>query len=249
MTRDIRLTSFQKGDHICYFYRRPAEQIAVAGPFVHIGLLRGERCLCVLPRVQADKLIGWLEGAGVEPQKELARGALVVSTPEETYLAGGSFNRRMMVRFLDAAMREALEAGFTGFRGTGDLSSVAHDSGACAQMPEYEALLDRYYPGKASVGICMYDSSLFEEAHLAKVLEAHRLALLDPSPSKRAIRMRNGHAFGDVVFDRELPRLFDYAVQMDGASECFHMGQERSLIAALDAVKATLARVPKQAHA
>jgi hypothetical protein len=85
-----------------------------------------------------------LRASGINPQKEVARGALLLSSPEEAYLVGGQFDRHAMIKFLDEAMQEAINLGFTGFRGTGDLSWAARDTGACAQMAEYEAMLNKF---------------------------------------------------------------------------------------------------------
>lgn len=43
-------------------------------------------------------------------------------------------------------MKEAVASGFTGFRGTGDLSGCVNNVASCSQMPEYESALDRYFP-------------------------------------------------------------------------------------------------------
>src|SRR5690348_4316253 len=42
MSDGTHTISFRHGDHICLFYRDPDEQMAIATPFVQIGLLRGE---------------------------------------------------------------------------------------------------------------------------------------------------------------------------------------------------------------
>ncbi|HKW66216.1 MAG TPA: MEDS domain-containing protein [Terriglobales bacterium] len=240
MSRDACITSFQKGDHICLFYRTPVEQLSAAGPFVQVGLERGERCLCVLPQSELEGLLAWLSNAGVDVDERIANGALVLAKPEEAYLAGGSFNRELMLKFLDAGMREALRLHFTGFRGTGDLSWAARDSGACSQMPEYEAMLDRYYPGKHCLGICMYDTALFSPAQLASIQQSHRLALAESPENKRRLRIRNGQAFGDVTFDRQMPRLFHYTVQKNDSNEFFHVGQAATLPAAINCVNSAL---------
>jgi len=247
MTADIHVASFRNGDHICFFYRDAAEQISTAAPFVQVGLLRGERCLCVLPQSKWDGLFSWLEDHGMNVQSEIARGALVPRTPEDTYLNGGQFNRTQMVKLLDDAMRESLKLGFSGFRGTGDLTWAITDANACGQIGEYEAMLDRYYPGTSSLGICMYDANMFDEAKLNQLMDAHRLALIAPSPGKRAIRIRNGKAFGDVIFDRESTQLFHYTVQKSGLNELLTMGQESSLTAAMDAVESSL-RILREAN-
>lgn len=245
---DIHVASFRNGDHICLFYRSAEEQLATAAPFVQVGLLRGERCLCVLPPERMDGLFSRLDAGGIDVRKEVSRGALLTATPEESYLKGGSFDRQQMVNFLDDGMREALKLGFNGCRGTGDLSWCVADSNTCGQMPEYEAMLDRYYPGKAALGICMYDANCFDNEQLDRLMEAHRLALTTIGHGKRAIRIRNGGAFGDVIFDYQSPRLFHYTVQKNGAKELLNMGQELTLTAAMDAVESAL-RALKRASA
>lgn len=240
MTPNIHAASFRNGDHICLFYRTIEEQLSTAAPFVQLGLLRGERCLCVLPEKKKDRLFSWLDASGVDPQNELSRGALLVLTPEETYLKGGRFDREQMVKLLDDGMREALRLGFTGYRGTGDLSWCVSDSNTCGKMPEYESMLDRYYPGKTALGICMYDANLFEDIELDKLMQAHRLALTTTNHGKRVIRLRKGNAFGDVIFDYESPHLFHYTVQKNDAKELLNMGQESTLTAAMDAVESAL---------
>jgi hypothetical protein len=75
---------------------------------------------------------------------------------------------------------------------------------------------------------------------ISQVMDAHRVALTCPSPQKRAIRIRNGGAFGDVIFDRTSPSLFHYTVQNKGSSELLNVGQELSLGSAIDAVESAI---------
>jgi MEDS: MEthanogen/methylotroph, DcmR Sensory domain len=242
MQTAVHAVSFHHGDHICLFYQDVEEQMAVAVPFVEIGLLRGERCLCVLTRPQAELLCAALETEGLSPKEEMARGALLLRTPEEAYLSGGNFDRHAMVKQLDDAMRESLALGFTGFRGTGDLSWAAHDTGACGQLPEYEAMLDRYFPGKQSLGICMYDMRLFSAEEITQLMKVHRLAILHPSETRRAIRMRKGRVFGDVLFDRlQKTSIFHFVVQEEDSAKVLMSGQDSSLTGAIKAVESALA--------
>jgi hypothetical protein len=243
MHNEVHVVSFRHGDHICYFYRDEQEQMAIAAPFVRIGLLSGERCLCVLPRLQRELLLAALEMSGINPAEEISRGALVLASPEEAYLKAGKFERAEMAKLLDDGMREAVALGFSGFRGTGDLSWAAHDTGACGQMPEYEASLDRYYPGKRSLGICMYDMRLFNPKQIETLMKAHRLAILHPSEDKRSIRIRKGSIFGDVLFDRAHPSsLFHFVIQKDDSASVLMSGQDSSLTGAMKAVENVLAR-------
>jgi DcmR-like sensory protein len=237
--------SFRHGDHICLFYNDINEQTILTVPFVKVGLLRGERCLCVLTTAQSDRLCSSLRASGIDPQKEVSRGALLFATPEEAYLATGKFQREAMVKLLNDGMQEALRLGFTGFRGTGDLTWAARDTGVCAQLPEYETMLDRYYPGTRSLGICMYDMRVFSAGQIDRLLKAHRLAILHPEHSKRAIRIRRDGVFGDVIFDRIRPSsVFHYVIQKDNSQELLMSGQDDSLTGAMNAVEAAIAALP-----
>jgi hypothetical protein len=194
----------------------------------------------VLPKEKIPMLLSHLDDGAVDVQKAIQRGALILCTPEEAYLKGGAFDRRQMAQLLDDMMRESLKLGFTGFRGTGDLTWAVNDSNHCGQLVQYEQALDKYYPGKAAVGICMYDASQFDQSQLNQVMEAHRLSLSASSAGKRKIRIRNGKAFGDVIFDRVSPKLFHYRIQKTGSNELLNLGQEASLVAAMDSVESIL---------
>jgi hypothetical protein len=109
-------------------------------------------------------------------------------------------------------------------------------------MPEYEAALDRYYPGKPSLGICMYDLKLFSTTWIDAVMKAHRLAIVNHTDNNRAIRIRNKGLFGDVIFDSaERAGLFHYVVQRDNSSEVLMSGQESTLSEAIRAVETAVA--------
>lgn len=242
MTARIPVVSFRHGDHICVFYRDHEEQTNVAAPFVQTGLLRDERCLCVLTPAETELLFAALWAKGMDPDREVSRGALLIATPEQAYLRNGKFNREDMIKLLDDAMGEAVAEGFTGFRGTGDLSWCARDMETWCQMPEYEEALDRYFPGKPSLGICMYDLNLFSAAQIDAIMKAHRLAIVHHDSNNRAVRIRKKGFFGDVIFDAaERTSLFHYVIQKDNSSDVLMSGQESSLSGAMEAVEAAVA--------
>jgi len=236
----VRVVSFRQGDHICLFYRDLEEQVSTVGPFVKVGLLRNERCLCLLPQSHAEHLLAWLEASGINCAHEVSRGALVVCDPASTYLRGGEFNREKMVEFVDHEVREALAMGFRGFRAAGDLSWAAQVAGASSQLPEYERAMDRYFPGRPALGLCMYPIELFSPSLLERIMDCHRLSLSNHHPQKRSIRIRHGRTFADVFFDRESPSLFHYTIRKEDSSGILSMGQEHTLTSALDAAESAL---------
>ena len=235
----MHVKPFHQGDHICLLYRDLEEQIDTAGPFVLLGLLRNERCLCVLTQPQSERLLAWLEAAGLDYASEISRGALIMTRPEDAYLKGGSFRKQDMLKLLDNAMRESLAMGFSGFRGTGDLSSSAEDPACCADLVEYEQILDRHIPGVSIAGICMYNANLLHTDDLKKVMESHHFALSSSSLNQRTMRIRRGQQFGDITFESKSASQFQYVIGSEGSAEVVS-GQETTLAGAMAAVEAAL---------
>jgi hypothetical protein len=240
MSSAVHIASFQKGDHICVFYSDADEQMSTLVPFVQLGLGRNERCFCVLPQDGAQKLLVLLQSAGIDTAWEIERGALLLMSPEQTYLRGGGFDRARMLALIESALAEALAAGFTAFRIAGDLGWAALEAGCCAELPEYESMVEQFFPGKPAVGLCMYDTRLFSDDELRRLMRTHRLALTMPNDLTRVIRVRMGDVFGDITFAREGATVFHYQVQRGDSAEPVAFGQETSLGAALIVVESSL---------
>src|SRR5260370_4083608 len=91
------LSKLKHGDHICLIYENPAEQMAVAVPFIIDGLDRGERCLYIADDRTIDEVVQALEAAGVDVAQERQRGALRLLTSQDTYLRAGEFVPQTMI--------------------------------------------------------------------------------------------------------------------------------------------------------
>lgn len=237
MASALHIVSFTRGDHICLFYRDLKDQLSTAVPFIAIGLRRNERCFCVLPKPVHSSLLEALSDDEINTRKEIERGALLLTTPEETYLQDGGFDRARMTKLLEAKVKEALAHGFQGFRAAGDLSWAAQDTSCCAQLPEYEIMMSEFYPQRPALGLCMYDVRLFDPNQLRELMQIHQSAVSSPDDVKRAIRIRNGTAFGDIIFDRSSPSVFHYTVQEDDSPKVLATGQEPSLPHAFASVR------------
>ncbi len=237
-----RVDCFTNGDHVCLFYKSPAEQVATVGPFVQVGLLRNERCFCIQNQLTRELLISWLAEHRIDTKRQIERGALVFLEPSDVYRhrADGSLDSGAMVKLLEGALQESLALGFSGFRPTGEVVWELRDAQCCAQLLEYEMLLERYLPGRPAVGLCQYDVRRFESAQLAGILAAHRLALLSGEAGRHAMRLRKGGIFADIIVDERDHGLFHYTVQKDGVSDILALGQAESFRSALSAAQVHL---------
>jgi len=172
------LSRLKHGDHICLIYESPAEQIAVAVPFIKHGLDRGEHCLYIADERIIDEVVQALEAAGVDIALERQRGALRLATSQDTYVRDGEFAPQTMVDLIRQAETEALAAGFSGLRLTGEPAWSLGPEPGCDRLIEYEALLNRLSRCSKSVILCQYHHSRFDVPCIHDVLRTHPVAIL-----------------------------------------------------------------------
>ena len=172
------LSKLKHGDHICLIYENPAEQLAVAVPFIRDGLDRGEHCLYIADDGIIDEVVQALEAAGVDVAQERQRGALRFVTSQDTYLRAGEFTPRTMIDLIRQAETEALTDGFSGLRLTGEPTWSLGPEPGCDRLIEYEALLNHLSEYSKSVILCQYHHPRFGVPCIHDVLRTHPVAIL-----------------------------------------------------------------------
>ena len=172
------LSKLNHGDHICLIYEDPAEQMAVAVPFIRDGLDRGERCLHIADDRIIDDLVQALEAAGVDSAEERQRGALRLLTSKDTYLRAGEFVPQTMIDLIPQAQEEALRDGFSGLRLTGEPTWSLGPEPGCDRLIEYETLLNHLPRYSKSVVLCQYHYSRFGVPCIHDILRTHPVAIL-----------------------------------------------------------------------
>ncbi len=170
---------YQQGDHVCTLFVSPEEQLAAAVEYIRGGLERGERCLYVCGEHTPAELKRHLKRAGVNVEKEIKRGALVLVTREQAHLQGGHFNPDKMITLLEAAVQDALDAGFAGLCAAGDMNWVLESAPGTEALAEYEARLNRFYASHKALGLCQYNRKTLPARFLDDCIATHKLVRMD----------------------------------------------------------------------
>ncbi|HEX4606297.1 MAG TPA: MEDS domain-containing protein [Candidatus Angelobacter sp.] len=231
------LVQFKRGDHICIFYRNDAALVQNLVPYIAAGLRQGERCFCAQKPHILPRLLRGLQALGVDTAGAAQRGALELHTEDDVYFAGGRFDPQAMIDMLERFIDDSLAAGFSGFRTAGEFSWALEShrgepATMCDQILEYEALVQRSYPGRPAIGVCQYPAHRFPAHILRQVLDAHRLAIEETmvSTNHSTLTLRNGNFLADIVTDRVRPgEAFHYVVQKNGSLDVLSWGQESSM--------------------
>ena len=221
MFRQSSLFQFKNGDHTCVFYHSIDELMQVLNPYIADGLRRGERCFCAQKSEVLKRLIYDLRYLGIDPEKEIQRGALELRSEDDTYFPNRRFEPEAMMEMLVRSIRAAHEQGFRSFRSAGELSWATEGRNLCDLVIGYEELVDEYYPGKPAIGLCQYQIEKFPPEVLEAVVRAHRMKLVEAANScHSSLYIRNGHWAAEVVADKTKgnPRYY-YVVQSRRAQE------------------------------
>jgi signal transduction histidine kinase len=166
------------GDHLCLVYESPEEQWEAIIPFMAEGLARNEACLYVLDDRELEEVRQAFLDRGVDVEAHERSGQLVFATKREAYLRSGVFDPEAMIAFLEKTVQEAMAAGRTGFRVTGEMTWALGRECGCERLVEYEARLSHFFPGNRVVAICQYNRKRFSAEMIRDVLRTHPVAIL-----------------------------------------------------------------------
>jgi len=167
--------AFRQGQHICAIYHSPDEQRDVAVAYLAEGLRKNERCLYVAEDDAAlDRFRERLDAAGANGLAAESTGALLLQTHAEAHLHGGRFDSERMLSMLNAAVEDALNAGFDGLRTCGDMSWLLKEVDGSEHVVKYEAFLNQFFGHTRALGMCQYDANRLPPGLLDRAgLETH----------------------------------------------------------------------------
>jgi hypothetical protein len=172
--------AYRQGEHICSIHESADEQVATAADYLADGLRAGARALYVGESEAAfDRLRAALDGAGIDAAVAEKVGALLLRTHAEAHLQDGAFDSERMLAFLNEAIEEALEDGFAGLRGCGDMSWLLGDAPGTEQLLEYEAHLTRFFLRTPAAAMCQYDRRRLPPRFVNHALATHPSVVID----------------------------------------------------------------------
>ena len=180
MTKHLEreLSGIRHGDHICLPYQDLSERHDVIIPFIAEGLARGERCVYTLAVSEQPGLLADLAAAGVNASRAVERGALWLRTPDEIYLRSGKFDPDDSLAYIEELIQGALADGFTGLRGSGEMSAGQESAIPWETVLSYEARVNEWFSKRPFVGLCRYRRGAFAPSVIRDVLRTHPVAIV-----------------------------------------------------------------------
>ncbi len=164
---------WEPGDHVCAFYRRPAERDDIMLPFLRDGLRAGHKCVCVVDSCEPGHVRELLDTEpGVDDNLEVLHSA-------GTYLASGGFLPEEMLTFWNTKTAACLrDGGFAFVRNIGDMTWAHQEKPGVDELIAYESELNRLMSAYPQANLCLYDLGRCSGELALDVLKTHPKVLM-----------------------------------------------------------------------
>ena len=177
LDRDLDGVRLSAGDHICAFYRRPAERDEILIPYLSGGLALGCKCTCVVDSCPPEHVLARLaESFDVQPFVDDEQ--LEVLDSDSTYFEGGGFLPQRMIEFWASKARWAGAAANMVVRNVGDMTWAHRDKPGVKDLAMYESELNRIIGNYPQIVLCLYDLDRCDGEMVLDVLKTHPKAML-----------------------------------------------------------------------
>jgi PAS domain S-box-containing protein len=160
-------------DHLCSIYESQEEHLAVAIPFIRIGLDRGEKCIYIADEGTEAIVRDAMYAEGIDVERAIATDSLVLKNKGTAYLKHGSFDPEWMFTFWADATAEAMRQGFSALRATGETEWVVRGGQGLERWMEYESRLTHVLTHHNCFALCQYNRRLFPPELVLDVIRTH----------------------------------------------------------------------------
>ncbi len=160
--------------HICCFFDSRDQQYEVLSPYFQEGLANGEEVLCIMEGHCIGDHRARLNARGIDVAAKEGSGQLKTLTSDDTYLAGGSFDKDRMYAILAERLGDLQSTGFTGIRTCGDMEWALRNMPGTEELMEYESEVNRLLVDRPNATfVCVYDANRVTGRAMLDILGTH----------------------------------------------------------------------------
>ncbi len=161
-----------EGLHICHLYSDEVERNRVMTKFIGSGLESREKVLCLVNALTPDEMKRNLEEMGMDVSGLSALDA------RSAYCPTGNFDKSRMLEAIRSFYLDALDEGYQGARGAGDMAWALETHASEADLIEYEARVNQIVSDHPFTACCQYDAHRFSGQMLMDILSIHPVTIV-----------------------------------------------------------------------
>ncbi|KTC96658.1 MEDS domain-containing protein [Legionella feeleii] len=163
---------FKHGAHACLIYRDESEKRRVISKYIESGIANNEQIGYFVDTMTPEEVRAWLAELDVElPQTRQVE----ISPAVSVYCPDGKFVPEQMLSRLKNHYDQAIAAGFSGSRLSGEMTWSCRNIPGSDQLIVYEALINTIFDTHPVTVVCQYDVNKFDGGLIYDVLQVHPL--------------------------------------------------------------------------
>ncbi len=133
---------FPEGQHICYIYNDDEERLEVMAKYLQSGQAAKEKLLYLVDAMTSEEMLAHLKELGVD-FSDAKPGDFTLADAASGYCPSGFFKTEEMLALVKDFYLGALEEGYPGARGTGEMGWCLTEGRANhVDLMDYEARLN-----------------------------------------------------------------------------------------------------------
>lgn len=167
-----------EGYHVCSIYKNKEEQFEQLVHFFEDGLKENQKCLYIVDENTKEEISDEFKRRGLDIQQYINSGQFVFLTKNESYVKNGDFDPDAMIALLKTSETEALAAGYSSLRLTGEMTWILGSEGYEKKAIEYENKLNTVIPTSKISAICQYNENKFNQKTLIDVIQSHPFLII-----------------------------------------------------------------------
>jgi hypothetical protein len=191
------------GQHICSVAEHAGTQLDLVAPIFRAGLESNCQCIYVSDRTPPRALVAGLRQRGCDIEDAIESGRFVLATADELYVPDGHFDPSRMLDTVAGAVSGALQAGFRGWCGAGELSWLGRRFPGTERVLEYEFGLNHINGLQHAAIVCLYNGASLAPSVAREVESIHPLA------------HRNGSVVASQAYDGDPSRVAELPLLED----------------------------------
>jgi len=165
------------GDHACTFHTSEVERRQQLARFLAEGLRNHEKVVYALDQDSPERVLGYLAKEGLPAERFLRSGQLEVHSTQDVYAPDGAFDPSQMIARIKILCDQAAKEGYSGLRGTGEMSWALRGWPGSDRLLEYELRLNAAISPGRCIALCQYETPRFSPALLHQIRAAHMKVL------------------------------------------------------------------------
>jgi hypothetical protein len=168
---------FDEGGHIIYVYRDDAERKKTMARFFRQGLVENDRLLYMVDDISSAEMVKELQELGVDTDARINDFDLYPG--HYACCPDAYFSAEFMLGMVARYYQSALDQGYAGARGIGEMSwALVENRARLEDLLVYEAKLNRVLENHPLTTVCQYDASRFDPAVIMDMLTIHPLMIV-----------------------------------------------------------------------